>query len=87
MRVLISILKAVLGISGVVAYAVGSIFLLNSMAIIAHLADEFWFGNSIIGNDNAVAGFYTGVACACFGWGMGRADRFVEAKMIEHQTR
>lgn len=60
MRVLISIVKAVLGISGVIAYAVGFTVLLNSIAIVAHLADCFWLGKNMIGSVKAIAGIFTG---------------------------
>lgn len=87
MRVLISIVKAVLGISGVIAYAVGFTVLLNSIAIVAHLADCLWLGKNMIGSVKAIAGIFTGVACTCFAWVVCHADRLIKPKMIEHQTR
>lgn len=86
MRVLISIVKAGLGMAGVVAYTLGFTLLLNSMAIVVHLADGLWFGMSIISNDNAIAVFFTAVACGFFGWGMWHVERLVKPKMIERQT-
>ncbi|MFP3852397.1 hypothetical protein [Pseudomonas sp. W5-01] len=87
MRVLILIVKAVLGIAGVVGYAIGFTVLLNSMAIVAHLADGFWFGKSIIGSDNAIAGIFAAVACGSFSWVVWHVELLLKPKMIEHQAR
>jgi hypothetical protein len=87
MRVLISIVKAVLGISCVVSYAVGFTVLLNSMAIVAHLADGFWIGESLLGSDKAIAGIFAGIACGLLAWVVWHVDRLITPKMIEHQTR
>jgi hypothetical protein len=81
-RVLISIVIGVLGISGLIAYAAGFTFLLNSMAIVAHLAEGFWFGENIIGSDNATACIFTAVACACFGWVVCHVERLIKPTMI-----
>ena len=87
MGVFISIVKPVLSISGVIAYAVGFVVLLNSMAITAHLADGFWFGDNIIATDKAIAGIFAGVACGSFAWVAWHVARLIKPKMIEQQTR
>lgn len=87
MRVLIWIVKTVLGISCVVAYALGFTFLLNSMAIVAHLADGFWIGESILGTDKAIPGIFAGIACGLLAWVVWHVDRLITPIMIEHQAR